>query len=67
MIQIWATLTPFLVADVDNTVLFAFMVYAAGTKYPVLNSAAVLFGHTLAYGPGFHVPVACENPVQYNQ
>jgi len=32
-----------------NPVLFAFMVYAAGTKHPVSNSSAVLIGHAVAY------------------
>ena len=49
MIEIWAVLVPILIADVVNPVLFAFMVYAAGTKDPIVNSGAVLLGHTLAY------------------
>ncbi|UCB54803.1 MAG: GAP family protein [Thiotrichales bacterium] len=49
MLEIWAVLIPILIADVVNPVLFAFLVYAAGTSKPVLNSIAVLFGHTLAY------------------
>ncbi len=49
MIDTFLSLLPFLVADVMNPVLFAFMVYAAGTNRPVLNSSTVLLGHTLAY------------------
>jgi len=49
MIEIWKTLAPILIADVVNPVLFAFMVYAVGTKKPLLNSLAILIGHTLAY------------------
>jgi cytochrome c biogenesis protein CcdA len=49
MIDTSLSLLPFLVADIVNPVLFAFMVYAAGTNRPVLNSGTVLLGHTLAY------------------
>lgn len=49
MTDLWVILIPLLVADVVNPVLFAFMVYAAGTKQPVSNSIAVLIGHTVAY------------------
>ena len=49
MFETWAVLVPILITDVINPVLFAFLVYAAGTSRPVLNSVAVLFGHTLAY------------------
>ena len=49
MIEIWKTLAPILFADIINPVLFAFMVYAASTRQPVLNSIAILVGHTLAY------------------
>ncbi len=49
MIEIWAVLLPILIADVINPVLFASMVYAAGTKHPVTNSSAIPLGHTLAY------------------
>jgi len=49
VIDLFVDLLPFLAADVVNPVLFAFMVYAAGTRQPVWNSSAVLFGHTLAY------------------
>ena len=49
MIEIWTVLTPILIADVINPVLFAFMVYAVSTKRPIINSGALLIGHTLAY------------------
>lgn len=49
MIDSLLSLLPFLIADIVNPVLFAFMVYAAGTNRPVLNSGTVLLGHTLAY------------------
>jgi cytochrome c biogenesis protein CcdA len=49
MAELWATLLPILLADVLNPVLFAFMVYAAGTQQPLANSSAILLGHTLAY------------------
>jgi len=47
--EIWTILIPILIVDVMNPVLFAFMVYAAGTKHPVSNSSAVLIGHAVAY------------------
>jgi len=49
MIELWTVLTPILLADVVNPVLFAFLVYAAGTDRPVANSTALLLGHTAAY------------------
>lgn len=49
MIATAAVLIPFLIADVINPVLFAFLVFAAGSDRPVINSSAVLVGHTLAY------------------
>lgn len=61
MIEIWTVLAPILIVDVMNPVLFAFMVYAAGTKYPVSNSSAILIGHTLAYfGAGFILALGLE-------
>lgn len=49
MLEIWSSLAPILLADVLNPVLFAFMVYAAGSDRPVLNSSMMLAGHTTAY------------------
>ena len=49
MVDLWAVLAPILLIDVLNPVLFAFMVYAAGSNRPIGNSMAVLAGHTLAY------------------
>lgn len=49
MPEIWTSLFPILLADVLNPVLFAFMVYAAGSERPVLNSSIMLAGHTTAY------------------
>jgi len=49
MLEIWSSLVPILLADVLNPVLFAFMVYAAGSDRPVLNSSMMLAGHTTAY------------------
>lgn len=49
MTNTWVVLTPILITDLINPVLFAVMVYAAGTKRPVINSTALLLGHTLAY------------------
>jgi cytochrome c biogenesis protein CcdA len=45
----WGILLPILLSDVLNPVLFTFMVYAAGSKRPVLVSGAMLLGHTAAY------------------
>ncbi len=49
MADLWSVLIPILLADMVNPVLFAFMVYAVGTQRPLVNSSAVLIGHTLAY------------------
>lgn len=61
MTEIWTILIPILIVDVMNPVLFAFMVYAAGTKHPVSNSSAVLIGHAVAYfGVGFILALGLE-------
>lgn len=61
MFELWMTLIPILIADVVNPVLFAFLVYAAGTNRPVVNSSAVLLGHTLAYfGAGVVIAIGIE-------
>jgi cytochrome c biogenesis protein CcdA len=49
MTDLFWTLSPILLTDALNPVLFAFMVYAAGTERPILNSSFVLLGHTTAY------------------
>jgi len=51
MAELWASLLPILLADVLNPVLFAFMVYAAGTQQP-------LAAYNLAYAlPFITVPM----------
>ena len=47
--NIFTILLPILLADIVNPVLFASMVYATGSARPVINSIALLLGHTLAY------------------
>jgi cytochrome c biogenesis protein CcdA len=47
--ELWTVLFPILLTDVVNPVLFAFMVFAAGSKRPVLLSSSMLLGHTVAY------------------
>jgi cytochrome c biogenesis protein CcdA len=49
MADLWTVLVPIIIADVINPVLFAFMVYAAGTDRPIGNALVVLLGHTTAY------------------
>ena len=62
MIEIWSTLIPILLADLLNPVLFAFLVYAAGTDRPVVNTSALLFGHTIAYlAAGIALSFGLEN------
>lgn len=59
--ETWAVLLPILLTDVVNPVLFAFMVYAAGTDRPVLLSSSMLLGHTAAYfTAGLVLSVAME-------
>jgi hypothetical protein len=61
MSELWATLAPILIVDVINPVLFATMVYAAGTRRAVINSSAILLGHTLAYlGAGIVLALGLE-------
>jgi len=47
--EIWTVLIPILLTDVVNPVLFAFLVYAAGTDRPIALSSSMLLGHTVAY------------------
>jgi cytochrome c biogenesis protein CcdA len=47
--EVWTVLFPILLTDIVNPVLFAFMVYAAGARQPVLLSSSMLLGHTAAY------------------
>lgn len=49
MIDLIPVLLPILLVDVVNPVLFAMLVFAAGSSRPVSNSVALLAGHTLAY------------------
>jgi cytochrome c biogenesis protein CcdA len=66
MIETFGILVPFLIADVLNPVLFAFMVYAAGTQRPVVTSSAVLLGHTAAYfGAGIIIALGLEKITHY--
>ena len=64
--EIWAVLLPILLTDVVNPVLFAFMVYAAGTDRPVILSGSMLLGHTAAYfGAGIILTVFMEKIAAY--
>ena len=66
MIELFLIITPFLIADVVNPVLFAFMVYAAGTDRPIINSSAILLGHTLAYfSAGIVIALGLEHITEY--
>jgi cytochrome c biogenesis protein CcdA len=49
MSDLWSVLIPILLTDALNPVLFAFLVFAAGSARPVLTSTAMLAGHTVAY------------------
>jgi len=49
MLELLPTLTPIFLVDVLNPVLFAMLVFAAGSNRAVTNSSALLIGHTLAY------------------
>jgi hypothetical protein len=66
MIETFGILINFLIADVLNPVLFAFMVYAAGTRRPVVTSSAMLLGHTAAYfGAGIVIALGLEKITHY--
>lgn len=49
MNELLAVLAPLLLVDILNPVLFAFLIYTAGNRHPVLTSASALLGHTAAY------------------
>jgi cytochrome c biogenesis protein CcdA len=66
MIETFGILIPFLIADVLNPVLFAFMVYAVSMPRPVLTSSAMLLGHTTAYfGAGIVIALGLEKITRY--
>ena len=49
MNELFGVITPLLLVDVLNPVLFAVLIFAAGGSRPVANSSALLLGHTMAY------------------
>ncbi len=49
MSELFTVIIPLHLVDVLNPVLFAVLIFAAGGRRPVANSAALLLGHTLAY------------------
>jgi cytochrome c biogenesis protein CcdA len=49
MFALLPALFPILLVDMLNPVLFAVLVFAAGSNRPVANSSAMLLGHTLTY------------------
>ena len=49
MFELLPTLLPIFLIDFLNPVLFAMLVFAAGSQRGIANSAALLMGHTLAY------------------
>jgi cytochrome c biogenesis protein CcdA len=49
MTELLGTITPLLLIDALNPVLFAVLIFAAGSARPIANSSAMLLGHTLAY------------------
>ncbi len=64
--EIWAALFPILLTDVVNPVLFAFLVFAAGTDRPILLSSSMLLGHTAAYfGAGIVLALFMEKITGY--
>ncbi|MBT8047459.1 MAG: hypothetical protein HKO99_10360 [Xanthomonadales bacterium] len=64
--DIWTVLVPILLTDVVNPVLFAFLVYAAGSDRPVQLSSAMLLGHTAAYfSAGIVLALSMESIAAY--
>ncbi len=49
MTDLATSIAPLLLIDVINPVLFALLIFCAGSSRPVANSSALLLGHTLAY------------------
>ena len=49
MFDLIPKIAPILLVDILNPVLFAMLVAAAGSARPIVNSSAMLAGHTLAY------------------
>ena len=64
--EIWTILFPILLTDIVNPVLFAFLVYAAGTDRPVVLSSSMRLGHTAAYlGAGIVLALFLEKIIAY--
>jgi cytochrome c biogenesis protein CcdA len=49
MFELLPSLAPIFLVDILNPVLFAMLVFAAGSNRAITNSSALLMGHTLAY------------------
>ena len=49
MFELLPSLAPIFLVDILNPVLFAMLVFAAGSNRAITNSSALLIGHTLAY------------------
>ncbi|MDJ0916993.1 MAG: GAP family protein [Woeseiaceae bacterium] len=49
MLELTLVLIPILLVDAVNPVLFALLVFATTTSWPIANSSALLIGHTIAY------------------
>ena len=49
MTELMVAIAPLLLIDALNPVLFALLIYCAGSARPIANSSAMLLGHTLAY------------------
>ena len=49
MLVLLAKLFPILLVDIANPILFALLVFAAGSARPLANSWSLLAGHTAAY------------------
>lgn len=49
MTELLVAIAPLLLIDALNPVLFALLIYCAGSARPIANSSAMLLGHTLAY------------------
>ncbi len=49
MAELLANVIPLLLVDVLNPVLFAVLIFVAGSDRPIANSVAMIMGHTVAY------------------
>lgn len=68
MLELLPVLTPIVLVDIINPVLLAAVIYALGSKRPILYSKMILFGWLVVYfGSGVIIAIGLESIMQFLQ